>query len=122
MTRLEGKHYAAAAAALAVLAYITYQLAIRARENADLTAPSKQPAPEDSDAAARLGDLVGADGHQPVCMPHEHHAGYVYTPHRYPRTVGGEVSSAIHKGFSSMRVPAVTDAQWIISPPSEAAW
>ena len=107
---------------LAALAYAGYELASRSRENADLTAPPRQPSPEQYDALARLGFMVAQDGHSVICQPEDHHHGYTYTPHRYPRTVGGEVSSAIHHGFSSMRVPNVQDVQWLISPPSEAAW
>jgi hypothetical protein len=63
------------------------------------------------------------DGRHHLCRPHEHHSGYVYTPHRYPRVTGGEISAVIHRGFSPMRVPAATpDADWIVSPPSEAQW
>ena len=63
------------------------------------------------------------DGHHHLCRPHQHHHGYIYTPHRYPRTVGGEITAVIHRGYSPMRVPAATpDADWIVSPPTEVAW
>lgn len=91
--------------------------------NAGAPSPQKQPAPDDFEAALRIGQMRAIDGHSVLCHPEDHHAGYVYTKHRYPRAVGGEVTNAIHHGFSSMRIPAGTpDAQWIISPPSEAAW
>lgn len=119
---MEDKHWAFLALVMAALAYAGYEFARGSRRNADLTAPPRQPAPEDFDAQARLGFLVAPDGYSRVCQPAEHHAGYVYTRHRYPRTTGGEITSAIHHGFSSMRVPNVQDVQWLISPPSEAAW
>lgn len=119
---MEDKHWVLLAVVLAGLAYAAYELASASRRNADLTAPPRQPAPDDADAQARMGFMVAPDGHSRLCQPAEHHAGYTYTPHRYPRTVGGEVTAAIHHGFSSMRVPNVDDVQWIISPPSEAAW
>ena len=65
---------------------------------------------------------LAPDGHSALCHPEEHLAGYVYTPHRYPRSVGGEISNAIHYGWSSMKIPNVKNAQWIIAPPSEDAW
>ncbi len=122
MRALRPDEWAFAGLVFVAVAWIGYEFATRDNGNADLTQPPKQPAPEDSDAAARLGILNGLDGHSVVCMPAEHHAGYVYATHRYPRTVGGEITNVIHRGFTSMRVPDVTDAQWIISPPSEAQW
>jgi len=108
------------AVVLAAVAYIGADLAGRNRSRHDLYAPQKQPLPDDPDALLRAG--IATDGHAVVCMPEEHHAGYTYTPHRYPRTLGGEITNTIHHGFSSMRVPAVSDVQWIISPPSEVQW
>jgi hypothetical protein len=91
--------------------------------NGGMPRPGKQAQPDDFEASLRIGRLVAVDGHSVVCQPHEHHNGYVYTGHRYPRAVGGEVTNSIHHGFSMMRVPAGTpDEQWIVSPPSEVAW
>jgi hypothetical protein len=82
--------------------------------------PQAQPVP-DTDLN-RIMDYQ-LDGHPGVaCQPHQHHSGYTYTRHRYPRTVGGEITALIHKGYSPMRVPNVTDVQWIIAPPSEVMW
>ena len=77
--------------------------------------PQHQPQPDDD--LARLTDS-GA----PHCHPQQHHAGYVYTPHRYPRTTGGEITAVIHRGYSTMRVPSSRDVQWLIAPPSEVAF
>lgn len=75
--------------------------------------PPRQASPDDD-----LARLTGSGA--PHCHPEQHHAGYVYTPHRYPRSTGGEITAVIHKGFSTMRVPRDTpDVQWIIAPPSE---
>ena len=87
-----------------------------------LAQPYLQPPPAELEAQARLGWFTAIDGHSVICAPEDHHAGYTYTPHRYPRTVGADVSAAIHHGFSVMRVPNVEDVQWIISSPSEVAW
>lgn len=111
------------AGVLAAVAWVGYQGAIRTRENADLNAPQEQGLPDEYTAQARLGLLVHPDGHQSICLPHQFHSGYVYTAHRFPRTVGPEVTNSIHRGFSSMRVPGnAADAQWIIAPPSEVMW
>jgi len=84
----------------------------------DLAAPAMQPAPLDDIARFTTYSNDGHPGH--VCEPQDHHAGYVYTRHRYPRGVGGELSAVIHHGFSPMRVPSGTpDEQWIAAPPSE---
>ena len=99
-----------------------YWLAGLTRRNADLHAPQYQPAPEDPLFAANAGLPVAPDGHSAFCLPDQHHAGYTYTPHRYPRTAGGEITNTIHHGWSSMRVPSAQDVQWLISPPSEVAW
>ena len=45
--------------------------------------------------------------------------GYVFTPHRYPKVVGGEISNAIHHGFQSMALPQEGDMLWLSAPPSE---
>jgi hypothetical protein len=84
----------------------------------DLAAPGRQPAPLDDIARFTGYSSDGHPGH--VCPAADHHAGYVYTKHRYPRGVGGELSAVIHHGFSPMRVPSGTpDEQWITAPPSE---
>lgn len=78
-------------------------------------APPKQPVPEDD-----LHDMLNPHPEHPViCHRDSHHHGYVYTPHRYPRVSGGEITAVIHRGFSTMRVPDVADVQWMIAPPSE---
>ena len=78
--------------------------------------PPKQVPPDDD--IARLTDSAA-----PHCHPEQHHAGYVYSPHRYPRATGGEITALIHRGYSTMRVPGATpDVQWIIAPPSEAMY
>lgn len=82
------------------------------RPTGGFSQPAAQPHPDDD--VARL-----TDGNVPHCHPQQHHAGYVYTPHRYPRTAGGEITALIHHGYSSMRVPMEQDVQWLIAPPSE---
>jgi hypothetical protein len=123
MRELEPKQWLMISLLVAAVGYIGFELAGLMTENAGMPNPQKQAAPDDLESEARIGMFRAIDGHSVLCHPEDHHAGYTYTPHRYPRTVGPEITNAIHRGFSSMRVPTDTpDAQWIISPPSEAAW
>lgn len=122
MKPLKPEQWVMLGAALLIVAGGGYWLAGKSKANADLIAPPKQPMPDDHLFDPAAGLIVALDGHSRLCLPDQHHAGYTYTPHRYPRTVGGELTNLIHHGFSSMRVPNVDDAQWIISPPSEVQW
>jgi len=80
--------------------------------------PQAQP-----DADTDLDRLTDPHPDHPLfCQPEAHHAGYTYTPHRYPRMTGGEITALIHRGFSPMRVPNVADVQWLIASPSEVAF
>jgi hypothetical protein len=107
----------AALGALLVAAYLLYTQVESGQDG--FGKPQKQ-ASGDADVDPWTN---GPDGYHHGCQPHQHHRGYVYTPHRYPRVCGGEITNAIHRGFSSMRVPAATpDADWIVSPPTEQAW
>jgi hypothetical protein len=111
---MQRKHWAALTVAAALAVLIAWQVLGPGRTGG-FSQPPKQPAPDDD--LARLTDPH--PDHPRFCQPHQHHAGYVYTPHRYPRGVGGEITSAIHRGFSSMRIPNERDVQWLIAPPSE---
>lgn len=104
---MKTEHWAAIAGGVLVIWLWT-----RHSGNTGFNQPQAQPQPDDD--LSRLTD-IGA----PHCHPQQHHAGYVYTPHRFPRTVGGEITAVIHRGYSSMRVPMSTDVQWLIAPPSE---
>jgi hypothetical protein len=107
-------HYLALLAAAAIIAGVLLQM-MKTSKTGGFTQPQKQPRPDDD-----LGRLVDPHPDHPLfCQPHQHHSGYTYTPHRYPRVTGGEITAAIHGGFSSMRVPNVADVQWLIAPPSE---
>ena len=44
----------------------------------------------------------------------------IFTPHRYPRVCGGELTTVIHYGHSRLTVPHERDRNWIVNPPSEA--
>ena len=104
-------------AAAGVAAYVLYTKVEGTRHG--FGKPQKQAA-GDADVDPWLS---APDGYHHMCKPHQHHHGYVYTPHRYPRVVGGELTAVIHRGYSTMRVPEATpDADWIVSPPSEVAW
>jgi len=107
-------HWAAIAAAGATACFLATRVFGNGRTGG-FNAPPKQPVPED-DLHAYLNPHPD---HPVICGQADHHAGYTYTPHRYPRVCGGEITAAIHRGFSPMRVPNVADAQWIIAPPSE---
>lgn len=56
----------------------------------------------------------------PVLGPDQHLNGYVFTPHRYPRVCGGELSALLHHGYSTASLPAQGDMTWLSNPPSEA--
>jgi hypothetical protein len=114
---LKPGHWIALAAAAAVIAVITWQMR-QANATGDFPQPARQPQPDDD-----LARMTSPHPDHPVfCQPEDHHAGYVYTPHRYPRVAGGEISALIHRGFSSMRVPNMQDVQWLIAPPSEVSF
>jgi len=114
MTNTQRLMLAAVIVGLGALGYAAFTVA----PNADYPQPQQQPARDDDMAAFLSHTLDGHPGH--LCELRDHHAGYTYTPHRYPRTTGGEITAVIHHGFSPMRVPRGTpDEQWIISPPSE---
>jgi len=105
--------------AAAVLAAAAAWTAWRMSGNSDMAAPPRQVAAEDDLASFTSHTADGRPG--VICERADHHAGYVYTVHRYPRACGGEITAVIHRGFSPMRIPAGTpDAQWIAAPPSEA--
>ncbi len=55
----------------------------------------------------------------PVLGPYQHMAGYVFTPHRYPRACGNDISALIHHGHAVMRYPSESDIDWMFKPPSE---
>ena len=117
MTRAQSLMLAAAVVVAGALAYAAFAVA----PNADYPQPPRQAAPDDDMAAFLSHTLDGYPGH--VCELKDHHAGYVYTKHRYPRVTGGEITAVIHRGFAPMRVPANTpDAQWIVAPPSEVMY
>ena len=116
MTRLQ---WVMAGTAIVVLGGAAWATMSSGQGAGDLAKPKAQPAPADDIARFTTYSKDGHPGH--LCEPSQHHAGYVYTRHRYPRAVGGEISAVIHHGFSTMRVPSGTpDEQWIVAPPSEA--
>jgi hypothetical protein len=43
----------------------------------------------------------------------------IYTQHRYPNVLGGELSTIIHYGHSRLAIPNTRDSNWITCPPSE---
>ena len=111
----QGHWIALAAAAILAGGFLAWML----KDNAtgDFHQPPEQPT-ADTDLNRMMDHSL--DGHPSVmCQPHEHHAGYTYTPHRYPRMMGGEITAVIHRGFSPMRIPNEADVQWLIAPPSE---
>lgn len=94
-------------------------LAFRIAANGDHPAPEHQANADDGHVMPR----TNGDEYTKLCERADHHAGYTYTRHRYPRTTGGEITAVIHRGFAPMRVPRNTpDAQWIVNPPSEVMY
>lgn len=114
---MKNKHWVALGAAAALVAWLAWQV-FGTDQTGGFNKPQYQPQPDDD--IARLTDPH--PDHPRFCQPQDHHAGYVYTQHRYPRVMGGEITAAIHRGFSPMRVPDVADVQWLIAPPSEVAF
>ena len=110
-------HWAALAVALVLAAFLTTRVAGGGRTGG-FRQPEAQPVPDDD--LARLA--WQHPDHAWYCEPDAHHHGYVYTPHRYPRVAGGEITALIHRGYSTMRIPRMDDVQWLIAPPSEAAF
>jgi hypothetical protein len=76
------------------------------------------PAWQNQPPAAEGRDDPEPDGH--CVAAHEHLAGVVFLPHRYPRECGMNVSGVIHHGYSGIRIPEGPDSRWLTSPPSEA--
>ncbi len=110
-------HWVAAGTAVALAAFLTTRV-VGQDSTGGFNKPPYQPAPDDD-----YGLYVDPHPDHPrFCQPEQHHNGYVYTPHRYPRVTGGEITAIIHRGFSPMRVPDVADVQWLIAPPSEVAF
>jgi hypothetical protein len=81
--------------------------------------PPKQAVPDDDD------DWYAASPHPDyplLCHPDQHPAGVVFTAHRFPGHVGGQITTVIHRGWSTFRVPdRVPGVQWIVAPPSEVS-
>jgi uncharacterized membrane protein YagU involved in acid resistance len=109
-------HWLALAVAAAIIAGVSWQM-VQAGTHG-FNQPPRQPQPDDD--LARMTDPH--PDHPLFCQPEDHHAGYTYTPHRYPRVTGGEITALIHRGFSPMRVPRSADVQWLIAPPSEVSF
>jgi hypothetical protein len=109
-------HWLALAVAAAIIGAVSWQM-VQAGTHG-FNQPPEQAAPDDD--LARMTDPH--PDHPLFCQPEDHHAGYTYTRHRYPRTTGGEITALIHRGFSPMRVPMSDDVQWLIAPPSEVSF
>jgi hypothetical protein len=56
---------------------------------------------------------------RPVLGPDQHLNGYVFTPHRYPPACGSDLTVAIHRGMSTLSLPAGGDMLWLSNPPGE---
>jgi hypothetical protein len=108
---VKAPHWLALAVAFGVIGYVLTQM-LGQDPTGGFNQPPMQPAADD--------DVARVKTYQDhLCHPAEHWHGYTFTPHRYPKHCGGEITNTIHKGFSSMRVPASQDVQWLIAPPSE---
>ena len=55
----------------------------------------------------------------PMLGPDQHVGGITYTPHRYPPACGSDLTVAIHRGMTSLGLPADGDNLWMSAPPSE---
>lgn len=108
---MKAPHWVTLAVALGIIGWVITQM-LGQDPTGGFNQPPRQPAADDD--VARITTY-----RDHLCHPDELPAGYTFTPHRYPRVTGGEITNAIHKGFSMMRVPASQDVQWLIAPPSE---
>ena len=116
---LKPGQYVALAVAAGLIGWLVWSQFRSQEPTGGLFAPPKQP-PADNDLY-RMG--LSPDPTAPSVVPlSQHHDGYTYTPHRFPRVCGGEITAVIHRGFSTMRIPHVADVQWMIAPPSEVAF
>lgn len=57
--------------------------------------------------------------HPNMCYPGQ---DQIFTPHRYPKVSGGNITTLIHQGFDAMRRQAPQDADWIEQPPADVMW
>lgn len=57
--------------------------------------------------------------HPAYCVPGQ---TQIYTQHKYPAVSGGSLSTLMHHGMDSLKVPAPQDNDWIIRPPGEVMW
>jgi hypothetical protein len=60
-----------------------------------------------------------SDYDAPILTPWQHLTPTVYTAHRYPDHVGGEVSALLHHGHSIACIPKSSDRVWMTHSPSE---
>ena len=56
---------------------------------------------------------------RPVLGPDQHLNGYIFTPHRYPPACGSDLTVAIHRGLTTLSLPAEGDMLWLSNPPGE---
>lgn len=73
------------------------------------------PAAATTEGSWNIPDTVAAV----LCLPDETVGDVIYSKHRYPDRIGGELTTVMHYGHSILSVPNVTDSQWITAPPSE---
>jgi hypothetical protein len=74
------------------------------------------PAPATTEGQSGVSDLALLPH---LVQPSEHAGQIIYTPHRYPFQVGGEVTTMIHFGITQAAVPLTSESVWITAPPSE---
>lgn len=74
-----------------------------------------QPRSATTEGSWNISDTVA----MVLCLPDENVGDVVYSKHRYPDRVGGELTTVIHYGHSILGVPNVDDSRWITAPPSE---
>lgn len=55
----------------------------------------------------------------PVVAVDDHTGPVIFTPHRYPKLAGGELTTLMHRGWGTAALPADDDMTWLSQPPSE---
>lgn len=56
---------------------------------------------------------------RPVLGPEQHVGPVVYSPHRYPAATGSDLTVAIHRGMTTLSLPAEGDMLWLSNPPGD---
>ena len=97
---------------LAVIAGGIAWTAVRASPNGGIRVPSRASEDVNFWYSPIQAPIVGVD---------QLMNGIAYHPHRYPKLCGGEITTLLHRGWSTVSLPAEGDMDWLSQPPSEVS-